>query len=171
MFWNYVNTEIDSCKGLGVLATRNVQNNRQVCYCSIIILELKPQTNIAFGEPNLKILNPCRQIICMALQTDGLKLFLSQVEYLSCLVCFSWLSQYMSLIPRSVWCRDLDLLVMAWGGGSVLEMVLILFLTWSFDNTSPSSSLVTTRGEILARIFDIKPHVRAHHTGFIMIQV
>ena len=30
----------------------------------------------------------------MALQTDGLKLFLSQVEYLSCLVCFLWLSQY-----------------------------------------------------------------------------
>ena len=171
MFWNYVNTEIDSCKGLGVLATRNVQNNRQVCYWSIIILELKQRTNIAFGEPNLKILNPCRQIICMALQTDGLKLFLSQVECLSCLVCFSCLSQYMSLIPRSVWCRDLDLLVMALGGASVLEMVLILFLTWSFDNTSPSSSLVTTRGEILARIFDIKPHVRAHHTGFIMIQV
>ena len=171
MFWNYVNTEIDSCKGLGVLATRNVQNNRQVCYYSIIILALKPQTNIAFGDTNLKILNPCRQIICMALQTDGLKLFLSQVECLSCLVCFSCLSQYMSLIPRSVWCRDLDLLVMALGGASVLEMVLILFLTWSFDNTSLSSSLVTTRGEILARIFDIKPHVRAHHTGFIMIQV
>ena len=92
----------------------------------------------------------------MALQTDGLKLFLSQVEYLSCLVCFSWLSQYMSLIPISVWCRDLDLLVMALGGGSVLEMVLTLYLTWSNDNTSPSSSLVTTRGEILARIFDIK---------------
>ena len=171
MFWNYVNTEIDSCKGLGVLATRNVQNNRQVCYCSIIILELKPQTNIAFGEPNLKILNPCRQIICMALQTDGLKLFLSQVECLSCLVCFSCLSQYMSLIPRSVWCRDLDLLVMALGGASVLEMVLILFLTWSFDNTSPSSSLVTTRGEILARISAIKFHVKAHHTGFIIFQV
>ena len=65
----------------------------------------------------------------MALQTDGLKLFLSQVEYLSCLVCFSCLSQYISLIPRSVSCRDSDPLVMALGGGSVLEMVLILYLT------------------------------------------